>query len=282
MRVCRLRFERGSGRAAWPALTTLAVAVALWPPRAVAQLNDSGQTGCFDNSGSTGSVAPTTPVPASTGFEAQDCTRGRDAAAALGRLAKRGAGVAGFDFGKVGGNGASLAADAALGSGSTAWACTQDFVTGLVWEVKTGSGLRAQAHTYTWYDINTTRNGGNAGSAAGSGCSGSLSQCNTADYVTAVNASALCGFNDWRLPTLSELQSLVHYGAAAAPSIDVSYFPNTASDFYWTAASYAADASHAWAVSFANGETASRLKSSGGYLRLVRGNGCVADFACSS
>ena len=96
------------------------------------------------------------------------------------------------------------------------------------------AGLRNTSHTYTWYSTNAANNGGNAGSLGANTCVGTLppsNQCNTASYVAAVNAAALCGQSDWRLPTPKELLSLVNFGAFNL-LIDTSYFPNTQPDLY--------------------------------------------------
>ena len=65
-----------------------------------------------------------------------------------------------------------------------------------------------------------------------------------ANYTHA-NAIAACeklnhaSRSDWRLPSIQELQSLVDY-SKSSPSIDHSFFPNTASSGYWSSSSNAA------------------------------------------
>ena len=80
---------------------------------------------------------------------ARTATHGRDALARAGQLQKVGGGEAGFDFTKLDANGNALPASA------TSWDCVRDNVTGLIWEVKTTSGLRSWSNTYTWYDPNS-------------------------------------------------------------------------------------------------------------------------------
>ena len=53
---------------------------------------------------------------------------------------------------KIANNGAELPDSAYFGSNTGDWACTRDNATGLIWEVKTTSGLRNQSNTYTNYD----------------------------------------------------------------------------------------------------------------------------------
>jgi hypothetical protein len=42
------------------------------------------------------------------------------------------------------------------------------------------------------------------------------------------------GFNDWRLPSLAELQAIVDPEVGLSPSIDSTTFPNTAPKLHWT------------------------------------------------
>ena len=238
-------------------------------------LNDTGQTLCYNAADAP--VACSAAVSGDAGVNPrQDARYGRDAQAAAGQLTKIGAGAAGFDYSKIANNGSTLAASATLGTATTDWACTKDNVTGLIWEVKTTSGLRSVSHTYTWYSTNATTNGGNAGALGTNTCGGTLAaysnQCNTQNYVAAVNAAALCGATDWRLPSRRELLTIVHAGATN-PSIDGTYFPNTsATNFHWTSATFTAYPVNAWWVGFFDGYSPAGNKSSEvDVVRLVRG-----------
>lgn len=249
--------------------------------RAQAQLNDSGQTACYGGSDSTaasGEVGSGTPLPEPTGFEAQDCTLGAAAADALGLQHKRGAGSAGFDFSKVSQRGNLLPAGAARGDGPDDWGCVLDHRSGLIWELKASSGLRAADHRYSWRDDDAGRNGGDPGSLGTDTCAGTLpaGQCNTQSLLAAVNAlsgdSRLCGATDWRLPSEHELQSIVDYGAASGAAVDVEYFPDAAPVNYWTASNYAAESNgdSAWVVNFVEGDLLAETKTGALRVRLVR------------
>jgi hypothetical protein len=245
-------------------------------PSAAQRLNDTGQISCYALA-STGTVSPETPDPEPANHDEQDCTRGAAAADAVGRMVKiGGSSVPGRDYSKIANDGSVLAADAMLGSGPADWACTRDNITGLIWEIRTDdNGLRDKDWIYTWYDTDGNVNGGDAGFQAGSGCNGTLLHCNTTAYRDAVNllSVGLCGATDWRLPTLSELGSLVDAGAASEPFVDAVWFPGTAGDFIsWTRESYASPIpSLAWYVNFDNGALDGTTKATGGYVRLVRG-----------
>lgn len=224
--------------------------------KALVCLPDTGQTWCADANGTT--------IPcAGTG---QDGGLGLDASAATNSALD---GVAGFSYLKLSSAGKPVAASA------TSWDCVHDNITGLQWENKIAatntSHLRSSNHSYTWYSTDTANNGNSAGSTGSNTCSATLTSnlCNTQAYVTAVNAAALCGKTDWRLPTREELHSIVNYGASS-PAIDSNYFPNTKSDFYWSSSSYAGNPSNAWFVFFNGGGGSYGNKAFSYYVRLVR------------
>ena len=262
----------------FPPLLLLALLFAAVPARA-AGLPDTGQSTCYNDT--TADVVPATSAASIAGdagtHPGQDCRYGRDAAAAASALPKTGAGARGFDYTKVAHNGTLLAAGATPGTAATDWACTQDNVTGLTWEVKTAAANdpRYSGHTYAWYNSDANTNGGNAGTVGSNTCNATLTGglCNTEAFVTAVNIAALCGHGDWRMPTPRELFSLF-LADGTSPAIDPTYFPHTAVSWnYWTSSTYVANADSAWVVSFQNGTTPTGSKSGSTrhHVRLVRG-----------
>ena len=268
-------------RGAMPTLALTAL-LALTAATATAQtpthpLNDTGQVTCYNATAATGTVSPSTPAPEAAGFEGQDCTQGAAMYDARGAMNKVGASsTMGRDYTKIANDGSELPASATLGPNPGDWACTRDNITGLIWEVKVNNvaHLRHSGHGYTWYDTNAAINGGNAGTAGGTGCNGTLAQCNTTAFRDAVNAltgaNRLCGATDWRLPTRPELQSLVDY-QAQNPAIDTTWFPNTPATIYWSGGNYVPNASGAWSVVFNDGSPNADIKSNALQVRLVRG-----------
>jgi len=235
--------------------------LAVGAPAEAAGLNDTGQTTCADAAGATVSCTALTAV------QGQDARYGRDAAAGTSALTKVGGGANGFDFTKISNAGAVLPATAVLGSNPGDWGCTYDNTTGLMWEVKTTSGLRSQGHTYTWFSSNSATNGGAAGTASGGSCF-VAGRCDTEKFVQDVNATNMCGHSDWRMPTYRELQGLVRLGVS--PTIDGAYFPNTVSLLFWSGSPVASSSSYAWGVYFNNGYSSYSNRGNGNFVRLVR------------
>ena len=237
-------------------------------------LNDTGIETCWDGSA---------PIScAATGdYARQDARFGRDPAYADGLFGKVGAGAASFDYTKIANDGSELPPDAAQGDGPGDWACTRDNFTGLVWEVKTDDGgLRDKDWLYTWYYADATDNGGDPGNTGGDTCGGTLgTECNSDAFAAAVNATSLCGFDDWRLPVGDELVGLVHFGVVALAgggtpaTIDPDYFPNTITDaaWYWTSDALAQKLFpiFAWFVAFNDGAANFAGKDTPSAVRLV-------------
>ncbi len=80
---------------------------------------------------------------------------------------------------------------------------------------------------------------------------------------------SLAGAEDWRLPTVHELQSIVdltRYDPALKRG-----FHFAASESYWSSTLYADDAVRAWDVDFKSGSTEHNRHSYVYYVRCVRG-----------
>jgi hypothetical protein len=153
----------------------------------------------------------------------------------------------------------------ALSSSATSWVMVKDNVTGLIWENKTFDGtIHDQKKTFTWYDSNPATNGGYAGTP-GNGT-------DTEDFIGALNSAHFGGYSDWRLPTITELGSIVNYDIPSpGPTINAAYFTNTVSSSYWSSTTYMISTNEARGVAFAYGDDGGGYKSNSHYVRAVRG-----------
>jgi hypothetical protein len=87
--------------------------------------------------------------------------------------------------------------------------------------------------------------------------------------VDGSNAEELCGFADWRVPTINELENLASRDRYS-PAIDTDYFPHTTASFYWSSSPYASGSSYAWYVYFYYGYSGFNYRSYNWSVRLVR------------
>jgi hypothetical protein len=121
-----------------------------------------------------------------------------------------------------------------VGTGATA-ACVTDNLTGLMWIGAPDSIL------YTW-----------------------------ANALASANNLTLCGFSDWRLPNVNELESLVNSEVASpAAFLNTQGFTNVA-NYYWSSSSYAGLPDRAWVVDMSVGDLFAGGKPSSYYAWPVR------------
>jgi Protein of unknown function (DUF1566)/Repeat of unknown function (DUF5648) len=130
--------------------------------------------------------------------------------------------------------------------------CIKDNLTGLVWEVKTNLGLRDGRITYTNYDSTTTlQKSDGAGGYIAPTTAEVNAATNSTGYKNAVNASSLCGYTDWRLPTPNEVISIMDFGVAfPGPAVDPVWLPYVSSGFVWAATPSYLSPQSVWLGSF--------------------------------
>lgn len=179
---------------------------------------------------------------------------------------------------------------------------------------------RSSNYKYFWYSIDEENNAGVAGFQPeassttlpmSSNCAYPSSElghelgngrgparCHTKDYLREMQRASLCGFTDWRLPTLNEMKSVVVYETHTAVngeevSIIPSMFPRDAAiekgnqvfsvyrdrieqstitrPFYFTSTPSTENDGSVWCVNTETGDTALCLKNRTSYIRGVRG-----------
>jgi hypothetical protein len=80
----------------------------------------------------------------------------------------------------------------------------------------------------------------------------------------------LGGYTDWRFPTMRELTGIMDYGRYN-PAIDLSIFPATKKQYYWSSTFSDTYKDNAWFVNFSDGTIGKSTKSYPFYIRCVRG-----------
>lgn len=90
------------------------------------------------------------------------------------------------------------------------------------------------------------------------------------DYIKALNTQSYLGHNDWRLPNVNELESLVIKQPDLVTRLKSQGFTNIMSDHYWTSTSYASYTNYAWSVSMNKGLVAGHGKAESCYVWPVR------------
>ncbi len=133
---------------------------------------------------------------------------------------------------------------------------------GLTWELKSDdSGIHDKDNVYRWGGIGAEKNG-------------TIFFDDWNSLLNTTNTEKLCGFEDWRVPTIDELKTLVT-NTDKKPVIDTRIFPLTLAAPYWSASTYQHYPEHAQTVDFGTGASNYYNGFRGDHLplHLVRGNG---------
>jgi hypothetical protein len=133
--------------------------------------------------------------------------------------------------------------------------CLRDKVTGLLWEGKNSGSDQPRYGSQRFTNL------------------GNFAATDVSGHVAAVNASRLCGYSDWRVPSRMELQSILHYGNPQPFNAIDAQFLNTDSGVYWTRELASDDLSQAWMVDFGQfgGTSSPEPRTYTRAVRLVRG-----------
>lgn len=181
-----------------------------------------------------------------------------------------------------------------LRDSAAVWSCVYDHSTKLTWEVKT--------EDLTLHDKNFEFRWGGGSSnplALGKYLGSNQRETNNKeipptlsfnDWNPLVDLSVrneLCGLDDWRIPDLHELSTIVKCRDGASydldigcgsvavdvPAIDLEYFPNSYAESYWTTSLVGLHPgfNHAWAIHFSNGSDLPKYRGTYLLVRLVSG-----------
>ena len=149
--------------------------------------------------------------------------------------------------------------------------CVKDTNTRLYWEIKSTDPLnfRFNGHLFSWYQPEHPAIFAGESAQASESCL--LSQCDTNTYITAVNEQKLCGFDDWRLPSVHELSAITHFGRVN-PALGDSFEEDYFGPRFWTNTYHSTITQLAWYVYFTDGSVSYTPKITGSHVRLVRGD----------
>lgn len=146
-------------------------------------------------------------------------------------------------------------------STSTNARCATITSSGLTWELKTDDGsIHDKDNVYRWGGIGAEK-------------TGTIFFDDWNSLLNAANTEKLCGFDDWRVPTIDELKTLVT-NTGKKPVIDTTIFSLTQAMPYWSVSTYQHYPEHAQTVDFATGASNYYTGFRGDRLplRLVRGH----------
>ncbi len=144
--------------------------------------------------------------------------------------------------------------------------CATATDSGLTWELKTDDeSVHDKDNLYRW--------GGIGAKPDGAEQTGKIFFDDWNELLTATRREKLCGFDDWRVPTIDELKTLISNNGQA-PQIDTSVFSQTLATPYWSVSTYSQYPEHAQTVDFASGASNYYNGFRGDRLpvRLVRSN----------
>ncbi|MFT5164077.1 MAG: hypothetical protein ACI9FJ_002677 [Alteromonadaceae bacterium] len=105
--------------------------------------------------------------------------------------------------------------------------------------------------------------------AANSTCTGAPASITWQDALQQSESIAEGGHSDWRLPNIKELATLVEK-RCVDPAINLTVFPATSAENYWTGTTVNDENTWAWGMAFYNGRNNAKEKLLDLHVRFVR------------
>jgi Protein of unknown function (DUF1566) len=152
--------------------------------------------------------------------------------------------------------------------------CVKDNITGLTWEGRPNSGVRSNQNLTNFNSTTEPQKWDVTVNSLVTVTQAEIDAItNSVGYQSYVNSIALCGYNDWRLPLIDEVDGLIDATNMPFAHLDPTWFPNSALNI-WSRTSLVNPQSpgRAWlALNNSEGSLfhASRYSTHG--VRLVRG-----------
>ena len=171
------------------------------------------------------------------------------------------------------------------------WSCVNDLKTKLFWGVSMPSSTHsAVERTFRWGGLTALEGrlgkylGDNRRALARESPALALIFDDWSDLILDRRKKQFCGLDNWRVPSLYELNGLVRCESGKRADLDrgcgkkqksfvfdIEYFPDTQKGYYWSSspAGLTNTAHHAWAVHSTDGSDSPRYRGNQLYVRLV-------------
>lgn len=99
------------------------------------------------------------------------------------------------------------------------------------------------------------------------------------EAIKAAAVSTFAGRQDWRLPTIQELDSIIEY-KCTMPAVNAEIFPATPISNFWSISPFAGYPNGSWNINFNDGSHESCSRNWNLYVRLVRGGNSSQEVSC--
>ena len=178
-----------------------------------------------------------------------------------------------------------------LPASASHWSCVNDLETNLFWVVSMPPSTHAAVErTFRWGGLTALEGrlgkylGDHRRALARESSALALVFDDWSDIVLNRRKTKLCGLDNWRVPSLYELNGLASCESGKRADLErgcgkkqkpfafnAEYFPDTKKGYYWSSspAGLTNTAHHAWAVHSSDGSDAPRDRGSQHYVRLV-------------